>query len=83
MLAGSGLACDLQKVIWMQQSHDEPNEPMADPPAPRTSPPSPNTSPLIIPSQDLFRGRAEIWIEHGELMYRLRRTSSGKLYLCK
>ncbi|MDV6030731.1 MAG: hemin uptake protein HemP [Phycisphaera sp. RhM] len=67
----------------MQQSDNESSDPPDDPSAPYRPTPSPHTSPLIIPSQDLFRGRAEIWIEHGELMYRLRRTSAGKLYLCK
>ncbi len=78
-----GLARRLLIEMRMQQSHDEPDDRMADPPAEHRPTPSPNTSPLIIASQDLFRGRAEIWIEHGELMYRLRRTSAGKLYLCK
>lgn len=39
--------------------------------------------PLIIRSEDLLQGRREIWIAHGEDMYRLRLTSSGKLYLSK
>ena len=39
--------------------------------------------PLIIQSEDLLQGRDEVWIEHGEEMYRLRVTSSGKLYLTK
>ena len=38
---------------------------------------------IILRSEDLFRGKREIWIEHGEVMYRLRLTSSGKLYLTK
>jgi hemin uptake protein HemP len=37
----------------------------------------------IINSEDLLEGRRELWIEHGDDMYRLRRTSSGKLYLTK
>ncbi|WP_145388806.1 hemin uptake protein HemP [Stieleria neptunia] len=67
----------------MQQSNDQPDDRKADPSAPDCPTPSPEASPLIIASHDLFRGRVEIWIEHGELMYRLRRTSAGKLYLCK
>jgi hemin uptake protein HemP len=39
--------------------------------------------PAIINSADLLQGRREIWIEHGSEMYRLRLTSSGKLYLTK
>ncbi len=42
-----------------------------------------DVSPLIIPSNTLFQGRQEIWIEHEQMMYRLRRTGSGKLYLSK
>jgi hemin uptake protein HemP len=38
---------------------------------------------LIYASADLLQGRREIWIEHGHEMYRLRLTSSGKLYLTK
>ena len=39
--------------------------------------------PLVIRSEDVLQGRREVWIEHGEEMYRLRVTSSGKLYLTK
>lgn len=39
--------------------------------------------PLIYSSAELLQGRKEIWIEHGDDMYRLRITSSGKLYLTK
>lgn len=39
--------------------------------------------PLIVNSKELIQGRRELWIEHGEEMYRLRVTSSGKLYLTK
>ena len=39
--------------------------------------------PRIIDSQELLSGRREVWIEHGEDMYRLRLTASGKLYLTK
>lgn len=38
---------------------------------------------LIIRSEDILQGRPEVWIEHGEEMYRLRTTSAGKLYLSK
>lgn len=39
--------------------------------------------PQIVRSDELLQGRRELWIEHGEDMYRLRVTSSGKLYLTK
>jgi len=34
-------------------------------------------------SEELMQGRREVWIEHGQDMYRLRITASGKLYLTK
>ncbi|MEM9645462.1 MAG: hemin uptake protein HemP [Planctomycetota bacterium] len=43
----------------------------------------PESSALIVDSDDLFQGRREIWIRHGSEMYRLRRTTAGKLYLSK
>ncbi len=39
--------------------------------------------PLVHRSQDLLQGRSEVWIEHEGVMYRLRLTSAGKLYLTK
>ena len=45
--------------------------------------PSDADRPLILRSSDLLQGLREVWIEHGEEMYRLRVTSSGKLYLTK
>ncbi|MCG8649141.1 MAG: hemin uptake protein HemP [Pirellulales bacterium] len=39
--------------------------------------------PRIIQSEEILRGRREVWIEHGMEMYRLRVTSAGKLYLSK
>jgi hemin uptake protein HemP len=39
--------------------------------------------PLIVHSDDLLQGRRELWIEHGEEMYRLRLTRAGKLYVTK
>ena len=40
-------------------------------------------SPVIINSSELLKGRREVWIAHGEEMYRLQLTPSGKLYLTK
>lgn len=37
----------------------------------------------LLRSEDLLQGRSEVWIEHGDEVYRLRLTSSGKLYLTK
>ncbi|WP_146534251.1 hemin uptake protein HemP [Rubripirellula reticaptiva] len=39
--------------------------------------------PLFISSQEILRGRREVWIDHAGDVYRLRLTSSGKLYLSK
>jgi hemin uptake protein HemP len=39
--------------------------------------------PIIYSSDDIFQGRNEVWIEHGENMYRLRLTAAGRLYLTK
>lgn len=39
--------------------------------------------PPVYNSTDLLKGHSEMWIEHGEHMYRLRHTKSGKLYLTK
>ncbi len=39
--------------------------------------------PEIVHSSDLLKGRRELWIEHGDEMYRLRLTRAGKLYLTK
>lgn len=39
--------------------------------------------PCIVRSDELLKGRRELWIEHGDEMYRLRLTASGKLYLTK
>lgn len=47
------------------------------------SQPGSESSALIVESEDLFRGRREVWIQHGSEMYRLRQTSAGKLYLSK
>ena len=43
----------------------------------------PDLRPRIIDSNMIFAGRQEVWIRHGAEMYRLRLTSSGRLYLSK
>ncbi|HEY2759930.1 MAG TPA: hemin uptake protein HemP [Pirellulales bacterium] len=42
-----------------------------------------NRQPIIYSSAELLKGRREVWIEHGDQMYRLRLTSGGKLYVTK
>lgn len=54
--------------------HDRPEESSAAPSAGR---------PRIISSGELLEGQREVWIEHGNEMYRLRLTAAGKLYLTK
>jgi hemin uptake protein HemP len=39
--------------------------------------------PSTISTDELFRGRRELVIRHGELEYRLRITRAGKLILTK
>ena len=39
--------------------------------------------PYVYRSEVLLAGRNEAWIEHAGETYRLRLTSSGKLYLTK
>lgn len=43
----------------------------------------PSPPPMIYRSEELLKGAREVWIEHGDEMYRLRLTSNGKLYLTK
>ena len=37
----------------------------------------------VIDSGRLFQGHREVWIQHGDQMYRHRLTASDKLYLSK
>jgi hemin uptake protein HemP len=49
-----------------------------------SKPPQPNAAMRReVYSDDLLRGEKEIWIRHGEEIYRLRLTKSGKLILQK
>jgi hemin uptake protein HemP len=43
----------------------------------------PQSAVVTIRSEDLFQGRIEVLIAHGDEIYRLRRTRSGKLILQK
>lgn len=42
----------------------------------------PETTP-ILPAQELFQGKREVWIEHEGVRYRLRITRRNKLILQK
>lgn len=65
---------------------------MSCPPSPAASAPPPAPSPtagsdappkMRLHSEQLFRGRDEVEIVHGQSLYRLRITSLGKLILTK
>ncbi|PQO44764.1 hemin uptake protein HemP [Blastopirellula marina] len=54
--------------------------------SPSTASEEQSTAPLhrrIIPSQQILAGEKEIWIQHGDAVYRLCETKSGKLILQK
>lgn len=54
------------------------------PPRPADASPSPTpASPSRWTSDELLRGAEEVLIEHESSLYRLRRTSQGKLILTK
>ena len=50
-----------------------------DPEAPRGA----ASSGRVVASDELFQGKAELLIQHGETIYRLRITRGGKLILNK
>jgi hemin uptake protein HemP len=55
-------------------------------PSQRRSAPQPGPSPAPIPcvrSEELLKGGRELMIAHGQELYRLRLTKSGKLILGK
>ncbi len=47
------------------------------------SPPPAGGSEVVIPAEQLFGDRREVWIEHNGERYRLRITRRGKLILQK
>lgn len=57
-----------------------PNRPA---PAVRGGDAAPPAPPRRVASDELFAGAVEVQIEHREQVYRLRRTSLGKLILTK
>ena len=46
-------------------------------------PPAPDDEERVIPAEELFGDRREVWIEHNGERYRLRITRRGKLILQK
>jgi hemin uptake protein HemP len=44
---------------------------------------NPAQTPRVYDSDELFAGQKEIWIMHGDMMYRLKITSANKLVLHK
>ena len=54
----------------------------SDPTIPPTLAPHPGPR-RQVHSRDILQGEREVWIIHGEDMYRLRETKNGKLILQK
>jgi len=44
---------------------------------------TPSVQPKVWESDELFGNEVEVFIAHGDQLYRLRRTRNGKLILCK
>ena len=63
--------------LTTQPPHSDPLAPVAPSPAARPEPP------VRYASTALFCGALEVHIEHESQLYRLRRTSLGKLILTK
>jgi hemin uptake protein HemP len=57
--------------------------PRNESPADKSSPNLPPVPGLLLQADELMRGHREIYIAHGEALYRLRVTRSGKLLLTK
>ena len=53
------------------------------PPSAEQAPRSKSERPPMWDSGELLQGHSEAWIGHGDQVYRLRMTSTGKLYLTK
>lgn len=60
-----------------------PGQPDDDATARLSMPPRSNTPPRRLRSSDLLAGDNEVEIQHDTQVYRLRRTSLGKLILTK
>jgi len=61
----------------------DPTPPQPEDSGDQPAPLSPESQPPILRSDELFGTHREVWIEHGDTMYRLRKTRAGKLYLTK
>jgi hemin uptake protein HemP len=63
-----------------------PCEPLIPPSQPVEATPlqlSATNRPLVLNSAELLRGQREVWIQHGNEIYRLIHTRNGKLILQK
>jgi hemin uptake protein HemP len=71
-------------MISNQRAPFDRSEPSASP-SPRLAPNhnTPRTGATQIASTALFLGAGEVEIKHGDVIYRLRQTSTGKLILTK
>ena len=49
----------------------------------RSAPPGPAAAAVAMSSEALLRGNGELLIDHHGTLYRLKKTSSGKLILTK
>jgi hemin uptake protein HemP len=64
--------------------HDSPAPPPVDPAGTRGASPGRHAESVqAVKSEALFRGAAELQIEHRGALYRLRQTALGKLILTK
>ncbi|RCS52940.1 hemin uptake protein HemP [Bremerella cremea] len=66
----------------MNTSHDHPQASTTSSQAPVESCAAPLQK-RTIASEDILAGDKEIWIQHGDAIYRLCETKSGKLILQK
>ena len=68
----------------MSDDDDKPTSGGEHPSEPLEKRTDPSTRrPRIVDSDLIFAGHREVWIRHGDDMYRLRMTRLGKLYLSK
>jgi hemin uptake protein HemP len=61
----------------------EPDDTADETPSEPVKPTKDDLPPLVIPSEDLFKGRQIIWLEHDGARYCLRITRKNKLILHK
>ena len=63
----------------MGDDRDRQDDPVPNQPGDASSP----LGPVVHRSADILQGRKEALIEHEGVIYRLRLTSAGKLYMTK